>query len=334
MDQVLGFLATFHAGIKVIIADGSQAEYSERYAAVVSTHQHTLEVDYRRYPAETPYIGRILDVLKSINDPYVAMGSDDDFPNMDVLDRAQQTLDQDASACVAIGTNVNMKLRANGALVSSPKIVRDITGSDAKKRIDEFQFSPFPTTYSVARTSHLIQRYLGLENFLEPSVIDLTLGLLDCVEGSIRQVSGIGYFITRNFNHSYVRQPSRLSFLNNGPEIFSTLELVGNKLANQGHENESETIIANAFARRISGLCKIALDPASVEHGQRILESPIGQAQVDLYQNLFRENNPTRDRYIKKLRYIVNAMIANSESDDNKNDEKTFGGDDASGTSE
>lgn len=325
LQQVLEFLARFHPGSRVIVADGSDVDYSERYLETIAAHSERLQLDYRRYESDLPYLERVLDVLGSIGDEFVAMGADDDFPNMDVLDNAELVLRSDATISVALATNVNITLAWNGHIQALPKLAPDILEVEAKHRIKRYELIGPPTTYALARRSHLIERYKSLQALFVPSVIDLSIGLADCIAGKIKAVEGFGYFITRNFNHTYLRRNSTMEFMKEGPQIFALIESAAANLETSGYEpGEAWGIASSTYARKVTSLCDASPESRRYEAEAEFLESEVGQRQERMFSDLFSSDNPVRTAYSEKLRFVLDAVRKNSQTEDNKDELKTL----------
>ena len=147
LHSVLRYLARFHRSTGVIVADGSEEFFQEVNRANVARLQQMLSIDYRPYAADFPLFERLLDVLRHESDDNFIMGSDDDFPMMDVLEDAEKFLQKESEYSTAMGALVHLRLESETDLTARLGVARPILVPTADKRARLFAAWPFSTTY-------------------------------------------------------------------------------------------------------------------------------------------------------------------------------------------
>ncbi|HEX5226406.1 MAG TPA: TIGR00180 family glycosyltransferase [Bryobacteraceae bacterium] len=322
---VLEFLRTFYPKAEVIIADGSEEHHKAQNRVVVDGFHRAPGIDYRPYPYELPFFDRLLDVLRSENDSFFIMGSDDDFPMLDVLNQGEWFLRQHDDYVTALGPTIYINLSAQGGTGAVLVVARQIAADSAERRIAQFAQWIFATTYAVTRREHLIERYERARTQFLIGFHDFMVGAHDCLVGKIRVLPSLGFVGTRNHNHSYIRPETGLSFLRRAQDVLglaATLEADLQALA--GMEPAAAARLSEALiTRRIGMICG---NPPHLKAGFResnVFRHATVQAQFELFENLFRPDNAIRARYEDKLQFISAALRRSAASQDNK-DEPTF----------
>src|SRR5436853_309322 len=134
LSGVLQFLQMFYPKAEVIVADGSEDHYKSVNRAVVERFRGALGVDYRPYPYELPFFERLLDVLRSESDPFFVMGSDDDFPMLDLLEDGERFLRNNSEFSTALGATIHITLQSRTSMTARLGFVRQIAVDTPDRR--------------------------------------------------------------------------------------------------------------------------------------------------------------------------------------------------------
>jgi glycosyltransferase domain-containing protein len=321
LSNVLEYLVRFHPGTQVIVGDGSTDDYKERTGAVAERFNDGIEIDYRPYPAELPFFDRILDVLNSIEDDCIVMGADDDYPNMDLMHRGEAFLDAHPDYVTAMGALVHFNLLSITNLRVRIGVAFPIPQDNISQRVRSFLRWPFSTTYAVTRRSHLIERYKRAKKLFVTGFFDLGVGAHDIIHGKLHAFSEIGFFCTRNFNHSYLRPGDNLFFLRHGESILQLAKIVRKDIENAGVDKKIADKLAMKLFRQ-----RMAEHVGHPTHKHKhftmspLFKSDIIQEQFKAFNDLFEEGTKTRAQYLDVLEYLSRSMLVNADSSDNANE--------------
>ena len=325
LGGVLQFLAKHYPKTMVIVADGSADDIKPRNQAAIAAAPG-LNVEYRPYPYELPFFDRLLDALHAQTDPFIIMGSDDDFPMMDTMERGEVFLRANPDFVTAMGATVHLTLRAPGDLVARLATVRQIASDTVEARSRAYAMWAFSTTYAVARREHLIARYERAASRFIPGFYDFATGLHDVMAGKIRALPEIGFFGTRNYSHSYLRPEEPLLFLRRSAEVLTLLNGFRQDLIDFGGmaPEAAKSTAEMMLQRRIAELCGV---PAHRRAG--FMESPmfqnaIVQKQISLFAEVFAEGTPGRQRYLDRFADLVAALQSNAHSTDNAGEKRFY----------
>lgn len=323
LASVLCFLDQFHPGTEVIIADGSEDSYAETNKQFCASPERKAQVEYRRYPYDMPFFDRILDVLGSLSDDYIIMGSDDDYPVLDALDRAEAKLRKQPGAATALGATLKISLRTMDEVAIGMSVSRPLPAKNALSRANHFSFNSFSTTYAVTRRDHLIERYERAKQVFLPGFFDFGVGVHDALAGPMVSVPEFTYIATRNFNHSYLRQSERFEFLKKY-DAFETLR--GNiqrdleRYADQSSPDAkriSETLMRRRIVQLMGGVNLVGGKPSNLR------DDKVVDAQVAAYFDLFDTASPLRETLLPRLRYVIDGLKEVALSSDNDNEAAT-----------
>ena len=311
----------------MIVANGSNDEYKSRYAETIKSVQNILPVEHRLYDANFPFFDRILDVLEDLNDDYVIMGADDDYPIMDVLDKGEAFLNANLDYSTAMGSIIHMKLDGNGKLSARLGHARSLSQPNAAIRAREFAKWPFSTTYAITRRDHLIERYKRARTTFLANFFDFTLGIHDCMVGKFKAFGDIGYFCSRNARHSYLRADDPLIYLRRSEEVLNLVDVYQDDLVNYAKlsQEAAKKQATRLIRHRIEHLA--SMQPHSREGfaATGLFKDPIIQQQYSEFHGLFEKGQPIRETRIEQLRYIVNGLREQAiETIDNKNEKQTY----------
>lgn len=323
LTKVIGFLERFYPGTEVIVADGSADQYAEENRRNMTAPERGGLVDYRRYPYDMPLHARIVDVLRDISDPYVIMGSDDDYPFMDTLARAQKRLEERPSAVTAMGPKIGFTMYGPGQAIASLVVARNITAPDIKTRCASFSRWQFSTTYAVTRRELLIERFERAQVVFLTGFYDFGVGLHDAACGEILALPDFCYVMTRNYTHSYLRPEGDLNFIHKADEVLTLQRyLVDDLVARGGFDREEAQAFADElYQRKIVGgrfSGRRNFETSSLFTGDLV------QSQIRLYENLFRAGTPEREAYAERLGTILEALGAAAGSTDNLGEDKAL----------
>ncbi len=319
LSNTLGFIADFFPGTRIIVADGSYDDFKPQNAQTVKDLGDRIELDYRPYPDKMGLFERLLDVIRSIDDEYIIMGADDDFPMLDTLAKFEKFLDNNPDYVTALGPLISLKLESETELTARLDIIRPMRMDCPLKRARAFSNWPFPTTYAVTRRELLIARYERASEIFLSGFFDFTVGVQDCMHGKIAAFPDVGFFSTRNYNHSYLRPDDKLLVLRRSDDILWAVDNMVTDLINIGgiERQTAEDAAANIIRKRIAALSGAHPRKMRTRPVSKVVNTPIVQNQYKLFREMFEDGNETRERYKKRLDAIMRALKSNAQSDDN-----------------
>ncbi len=320
LRSVLTFLDHFYPGTGVIIADGSNESYKPLNRETVAGAAPSLAIDYRPYPADLCYFARIVDVLRNVNDELLVVGSDDDFPMMEVFQQGARFLRENTDFVTAMGATVNLNLKNSEQVIGRLSVARGIQSDSPVARARGYAQWPVATTYAVTRRDLLLERYQRAQQLFLAGLYDYSVGLHDALRGKIKAIPKIAFISTRNYNHSYLRPESVLFFIHDSELV---LKIAGflkqdllevSSLDSSAAEKLTESLMLRIIAERCGTPAHLRSDFA---------ESPMYshkaiQQQLTLFSDLFTDGTDTRRRYRKKLAFIAEALRRNAISSDNR----------------
>ena len=319
--SVIAFLERFHPGTRVIVADGSADAFAEENRAAMTAPERGGLVEYRRYPYEMGLFERILDVLGNIDDATLVMGSDDDYPFMDVLERAERRLMAKPEASTAMGAKLSFTLYGPGEATAGLVVARTIAGADLRARAASFARWPFSTTYAVTRREVLIERFERARAVFLTGLYDFGVGLYDVAHGEILALPEYCFAMTRNFTHSYLRPESDLTFVHRAGEVLTLRGFVVGDLVARGGlpRAEAEAFADEIFERKIVG--GRFSSRRNFETSPLFLREQV-QAQVRLFENTFRPGTAEHAAHRERLGFILDRLAATTSSRDNHGEDK------------
>lgn len=317
--SVVTFLERFYPGTALIVADGSSDAFADRNREAMTAPGRKVDIEYRRYPYEFGFFDRILDVLENIDDPNIIMGSDDDYPLMDVLAAADAALMANPAASTAMGALLYLRLDGPDELNSRLSQVRPIQGTGAVARMRGFAQWSFPTTYAVTRREHLIERYRRAREVFLLGFFDFSVGLQDCAAGEIIALPDFGYISTHNYNHSYLRPGSKMLFVRRPDDLARIKGFIAHDLVVSGGlgADAAEAEAASLLRTRATEYTgRINQPPVGFERDPLFLD-PLVRAQFALFRDVFRPGTRTHARFAERLGVIRDALVATAHSADN-----------------
>lgn len=314
LGNVLDFLERFYPQTNVIVADGS-AEQSKAAVQALCKSYKTLPVDFRSYPYEMSYYDRVIDVLEGEDDEFVAMGADDDFPLIDAFQRGKRFLQEHSDYSLAVGGLLIFDLTAPGELSARYRPARPINHEEAVGRVRQYGNWPSPLSYALCRRELLIDRYRETRSCEMGEVVDLWMGLTDCLAGKVHALPEIGVVLTRNFNHSYTRAGSKLEFLDRGPQLAAMIRQVQQRLLEAGtlDSDQAAHLATDLFSRHIGSY----LTGIPFHMHKRFIDSNIHlhefiREQFSMFEKLFQSGTSEHQRYKERLTFIANALNINA----------------------
>ncbi|MCH9806518.1 MAG: TIGR00180 family glycosyltransferase [Alphaproteobacteria bacterium] len=325
LGQVLDFLNHFYPDTQVIVADGSSEDYKNAVKAVTDSPRK-ISVDLRSYDYDFPFFDRILDVIENEPDEFFVMGSDDDFPLMEVMGEAEEFLRKNSAYSTALGALVHLKLDSPHEMTARLGVARPLVAAAPQRRASDFAAWPFSTTYAITRRDLLLERYRRAQKGFLAGFFDFAVGLQDCLAGKMHAIPDFGYICTRNFNHSYLRAGSELIFLRRSELALQVVDQIRDDLIAMGGvgEDEAMRLAENLMKRRIAELCGSPAHRMRDFHKSRFYRDKTVQKQFEQFNDVFKKGTETRNRYEERLMFISNAIRGNSVSEDNKGENRFY----------
>lgn len=323
LASVIAYIERFSPGTEVIIADGSEDGFADRNRKMVQEKGGAVALDYRRYAYEMPFFDRLLDVLRGESDPFIIMGSDDDYPLLDALKRAERRLIATPNAVTALGATLKLSLRARDDVAIGMSVSRPLSSKTPLTRANIFSLRSFSTTYAVTAREHLIERYERAKRVFLPGFFDFGVGMHDALSGQVISVPEFTYLATRNFNHSYLRPSERYAFMKRQDEFGTLQGIIAGDLQRTTdlRSADADERAAYLIGRRIVEV----MGGAPLQGGsiRNLREDPTVEAQVQAFFNLFSADTDTRAGMIDRVRFVVEALNSVAASDDNAGEANT-----------
>jgi glycosyltransferase domain-containing protein len=317
--RVLEYVARFYRGAELLVADGSERSYSAAYATAIGQVQDRLKIDYRVYGPGPTLSERMIDALSSVDDELVIVGADDDYPVLDVLERAAAFLNANPDYVIAIGGIIGLRLFDNGDVQAKLLHARSVEQASSIARINRFVEWPYATSYGVVRREHYIERYRNAELGGFPGFGDYTVGIHDCVAGKIKALDEICYFTTTNPAHSKLRRRSSLFYLERAPEVLAMKDHYKEVLTQQPGvtEERAEQIAVRLINTRIAEMVTPAPQNRPGFGRSELFKDPVVARLYAQFQALFEEGSALRERLLPQVRHVVSAMhqVAMSKTD-------------------
>jgi glycosyltransferase domain-containing protein len=319
LGGVLGYLARFYPGARILLADGSAEAYRERNEACIAEFRVGLQLEHLQYPEEMGFFDRMTDALRQSSEPYFIMGADDDFPFLEAFEKGAAHMDRHPECAVAIGGCIRLNLSEPGRLRAVFRPVRPFPTASITERLDAFSRWPFPTTYALTRRDVLLKRFERGERSAVAGFYDFSVGICDLTMGTMKAFPELGYICTKNYNHSYFRSEDRLHFLRKSEMVIGIIDTIASDLVEHAQLDAAE---AKRFAgmmiqRRIAFLTGPAAFKRKGFERTRSFRDEVLQENLRIFQDLFTEGTVARDRYGDRLAYILQVLKKNAASSDN-----------------
>lgn len=321
LGHVLRFLEKFYPGTRVVVADGSTGDYQPAVEALCQGVSR-LEMDYRKYDSSIDLFDRIIHVLSHLEDEFVVMGADDDYPLIDRLKICEKYLANNPDYVLSQGSYVVMTYTPGEPYQARVTIAHPLRNDSPLNRMKRFSAWHYQTSYSMARRSYLLARYQKLKPIFTSTFFDFTAGLHDCLAGKIHSVKMATYFATTNGVHAHPRPSDNLAFLRNADTMLQMVAALARDIVDKaGLDIEAaEKLAQRTYLRRLAfrfvplpdlGAARQRLQRAAF--GQNPFETPTIHAQVQEFQQMMHPSNPVRDAFEDKLFYIRDAQLELAE---------------------
>lgn len=327
LGGVLAYLVRFYPKTEVIIADGSVEEMKPaNRAQAVAAQGQGLSVDYRAFPYEMPFFERLLDVLKNESDPYFILGSDDDYPMMDVMLRGERFLMANDTYVTSLGAMVHLTLHSPVELEGRLSLARPIVGQTAAVRAMNYGRWMFSSMYAVTRREHMIERYERSNKLFLSGFYDFGVGVHDAMAGSTKAWPEIGFIATRNYTHSYLRPEADLIFLRRANEVLEMMDTMRRDLESLQDisAQDAQSVAEKLIRLQVIDRCGIQAHDKPGFAASPMFLHPMVQSQMAMFDGMFRAGTTARARYLDRLKYIVAAAQANALSGDNGGERRIY----------
>lgn len=325
---LLEYLARFYPEAEVFVADGSTATFQMQNESYVRSVQQAgaPRVDYQAFDEDMSLFERLSTVLRSLDDEFIAMNADDDYPIVENLLLAERRLAETPGAMFAGGHLIHININSTKSSIARLDAVRDITDSDVLTRLAMFGAFPFTTSYGVARRGLLLDRYDFLQTWTSPSFFDLAVGMMDLIHGTFVSVPEFAFICTRNEVHSYYRPEDGLAYLRNAAKVLDLNDRLVQRLVSDGCDPQRTTeVVGQVIASRLAG---VVGNPPFRLTGFRD-NYPYNTAEMaharGKFAELFTANTPERERYDDRLAFISDNVRHVLESTDNAGEQAVYG---------
>jgi len=321
---LLDYLAWFYPDADVLVADGSYPEFqrqNEEYVATLDTR-----VEYRAYDKDIGLFERLSMVLDTIDDEFITLCADDDYPVLDNLAVAERRLAETPGAMFAGGHLVHINIYAGGASIARLDPVRDVTDDDIAQRLLGFGAFPFTTSYGVARRELMVERYRFLQEWTSTSFFDLAVGMFDLIEGKFVGIPEFTFLCTRNEVHSYYRPEDGLDYLRTASKVLDLSDRLVKLLVSTGCDHDHAVkVVGKVIEARLAGVVghppfRLVGFPESYPYNT----PEMGDARRKL-ADLFTEGTVERAKYGAKLKFIADNLQRTLESSDNAGEGAVYG---------
>jgi len=242
LERVLAFFARTAPGFAMVIADGSNPEFTKKNRTVIDSFASKLNIELRQYDEATPMRERVVDGLEGIDDEFVAMGADDDFLDVGIIERGESFLKTHPDYVVAMGYRVDLDLRLREYVRATLFHAFSIEMDDVLERLNHYTGWSYATTYSVSRKQHLLERYRKLFSMdfrrFDPDAEfpmiygfnDYILGIFDLLCGKIKVFPELSCVSTKLPGMNYMRSYDPLGHLEQSEGILYLRDVLTDEL--------------------------------------------------------------------------------------------------------
>lgn len=304
LTAVLGYYARFYPDADIVVADGSAPAVQERNRQTVA--DSGLAADHRGFDPDVPVFERLLRVVNDLDDDYLVLGADDNYPILETLEVARRRLEERPTAVCAGGHLVHLDVVGPDQASAHLDPVRHLNADDPVQRMRTFGALPFPTAYGVARRAHVQARLEFLREWYLPSFYALGVGLFDVAHGQYVAVPELGFVCTSNFVDD-VREPEEpLACLRSADQVLAMNDLVLEWLSRVPgfDEDEARQVLTRAIGRRVADLSGAPPHQVVGFADQAPFKTPIVDGARKKFRDLFTAGTPERERYAERLSFI------------------------------
>lgn len=315
---LFGFLDLFYPGTRLIIADGSDPDDQARNLETAGAFPQ-LDIEVVAYPPDLPFFERLYDVLQRLDDEMLSLGADDDYPLVDVYDRAQEILEAAPDLVTVVPADILVTLRAPGELSARLSPSRTVDADDVGKRVRDYAYWSFATSYGVTRRSHLLERYKMMAQLNCAGFVDFQIGIDDVISGPVRALGEVGGIRSQTYQHNYFRPTEPLIYLRRADRVLAIRDHVRARLGATGLPEDTADRLANqAISQRIA---ELAGGPAPIRLGfarSKGFRDPALQEQFRAFYDWFERGTADRQSQLPKLRYVVDVLQRGVASEDGR----------------
>lgn len=311
LASVLQYLETFYPETRVVVADGSHDSMKAAVHDTVARFEK-LAPELRSYPYDVTYFDRLDDVLATLDDEFVALNADDDYPMMEVYQRGEVFLKDNPDYALAMGTLLVLDLDSRGEILANIRQVRPINHDTVDGRVRQFTAWTFPLAYSVCRRDVLIARQRRARHCVLGELDDLVAGLSDCIEGKVHAIGDVSLVLTRHFAQKYLRVASKLEFFDEGPGIATLARQLADELVERGGmpADGAAKLATEIYARRVGS----HLTGIPFHHQAQFINSNVHRHkflshQCEQFERMLTPGTAEQQRYGERLRYIGAALV-------------------------
>lgn len=306
LSSVLAYLEKFYPETSVRIADGSRDDLKKEVAGAVGKFTR-LDIEFKSYPFDMSFYDRMLDVLESEPEEYIALNADDDYPMVDALRRGEAFLKKNPGYVLAIGMLMIFEIDPAGRISANVRQVRSINHDTTEGRVRQFSAWPFPLSYSVCRRHAIIARNVRAKDVGIGEMFDMFGGLSDCLEGKVHAMPEVSIVLTRNPNEQYLRLGSKLEFLERGPEIASMVRQFAAEFQKKSGLEEAAALrlSTDIFARRVgSYLTGIPYHQQPFFINSNIHRHNFLTVQCNAFERMFQSGSVENLKYRERLEFV------------------------------
>lgn len=310
LGALFDYLARFYPGAEVVIANGSTADYLSSYRSVVEKHSAQLSVAYHEYDAAISLADRLCDVLSRLKDDVVIVGADDDYPILDVLEKAAEFLASHADYVVATGGVVFLRLEPQDELHAALLHARSVEQPTPIRRMNHYSEWPFATSYGAVRRKHFMERCDRADLNGIPGFGDYTVAFHDCLAGKIKALDELCYLRTMVHTHSKLGRRGTLFYLERASDILDTYQHYREVLVRELSmtEEEAEKTAARLVNVRISAHINPAPQNRRGFGRSKFFADPVVRRQYADFEGLFTDGSDARERLFPLLHTVVDGM--------------------------
>ena len=316
--HALEFFDVFYPGTRIVVADGSTGEFQPEVKSICVSFSK-IDVDYTHYDPEIPYIHRIVEALKRMDDEFVLMAADDDFPLLDRFGKCHDFLSANDDYVVSCGAGMVMRYTSDDEYSANLKPSYHLDANNPARRLRNYSVLGFQTSYALSRRRHLLERYERFKHVVLTGFYDFTVGTFDSVAGKIHATGEITYVGCLNASQDHPRPSDRLIYLRKADIVLKIIEQLAQDLQDYGNLDSKDAydqaarVHSREIARKFGKLfnAKDVRDQLSKEaFGYDPIARPEAQAQIEDFQQMFRQDDPVRESMLPRLKFIRDAQRA------------------------
>ena len=191
---------------KIILADGSKEDATERLVEGGANLYGALNVEYLRFPFDASYpdyYAKVLDALSRVRTKYVMLLDNDTFPMPSSIEDCVDFMERNADYSCCRGTHVDYdydesdNLIADGVYFDKNEkdsgIHKNFGQSTAIERIENWVEHTHILYYNVHRIENMLKAWSTIDRigFLDLTMTDLSIALHSLISGKSRVLDGV-----------------------------------------------------------------------------------------------------------------------------------------------